>query len=113
MSTGVPTQHPQGSAAAMVTEPPTTGETPSGNPGTECDPTHLCEALALMTNSLEHLKDGYFACFEATVKATREVLADLNGVDVTYINTVLDVMRAWQTTVILAVMDMWTDDGTI
>ena len=34
-----------------------------------------------MTNSLEHLEDGYFSCFNPTVQATREVLADLNEVD--------------------------------
>ena len=67
----------------------------------------------MMTNNLEHLEDGYFTCFNATVKATREVLTDLNEVDVTYIDTVLEAMREWQTTVTLTVMDMRTDDCTI
>ena len=64
--------------------------TPLGGPGAECDPTCLCEVLVLMTNSLEHLEDEYFSCFNTTVQATREVLAGLNEVDVTYIDTVLE-----------------------
>ena len=66
-----------------------------------------------MTNSLEHLQDGYFTCFEVTVKTTREVLAHLNEVDVTYIDVVLEAMRALQTTVTLAMTHMQTDDCTI
>ena len=38
-----------------------------------------------MNNSLEHLERGYFDCFHEMVKATREVLADINEIDATYI----------------------------
>ena len=98
-STGTPVQHLQGSAATRATEIPATGGIPSRGPSAECDPTHLCEALALMTNSLEYLEEGYFSCFSATVEATREVLADLSEVDITYVNTVLEVMKTWHATV--------------
>ena len=57
-----------------------------------CDPTHLYEALGQM-NSLEHLEQGYFACFQETIKATRTILADLNEVDTTYVEMVFDIMR--------------------
>ena len=63
-----------------------------------------------MNNSLEHLKTGYFNCFHETVKATREVLVDLNEVDATYIDTVHEAMRKWQADITLAIADMHTDD---
>ena len=81
-----------------------------GNTNPPCDPTHLYEALGEMNNSLEHLKEGYFKCFHETVKATREVLVDLNEVDATYVDTVLEAMRKWQADVTLAITDMHTDD---
>ena len=74
------------------------------------DPTHLCEVLGQMNNSLEHLVLGYFACFHETVKATRAVLVDLNEVDATYVETVLEAMRKWQMDVTLAIMAMHIDD---
>lgn len=46
-------------------------------------------------------------------KATREVLADLNEVDATYMDTVLEAMGKWQAEVTLAIMDMHTDDCTV
>ena len=61
-----------------------------------------------MNNSLEHLERGYFDCFHETVKATREVLADINEIDATYINMVLTVMAKWQKDVTLAIADMYT-----
>ena len=48
-----------------------------------------------MNNSLEHLETGYFNCFNETVKATREVLAEVKDIDVTYINAMLEVMKKW------------------
>ena len=78
-----------------------------------CDPTRLCEALGQMNNSLEHLEQGYFACFHETVRVTREVLADLNEVDATYVETVLEAMRKWQASVTLAVTAMHTNDCTV
>ena len=48
-----------------------------------------------MTNSLEHLEKGYFDCFNETVVATREVLANMNEIDTTYGDTVLKVMTKW------------------
>ena len=63
-----------------------------------------------MNNSLEHLETGYFNYFSETVMATQEVLVDLNEVDATYIDTVLEVMRKWQADVTLAITDMHTDD---
>ena len=60
-STGAPAQHPQGLAVTQATEAPTTGRTPTGGSGAECDPTCLCEVLGLMTNSLEHLQDRYLS----------------------------------------------------
>ena len=67
----------------------------------------------MMNNSLEHLKEGNFTCFNETIKATREVHADVNEVDATYIDMVLDAMRTWHTTVTLAIMDMQTDDCVV
>ena len=74
------------------------------------DPNFLCEALGQMNNSLEHLEQGYFDCFHETVKATREVLADINEIDTTYVDTVLTAMAKWQKDVTLAITDMYTDD---
>ena len=84
-----------------------------GDANPPCDPTHLCEVLGQMNNSLEHLEQGYFACFHETVRVTREVLADLNKVDATYVETVLKAMRKWQADVTLAVTAMHTDDCTV
>ena len=81
-----------------------------GNANPSCDPTCLCEALGEMNNSLEHLKEEYFNCFHATVKATRE---DLNEVDATYVETVLEAMRKWQVDVTLAITAMHTDDCVV
>ena len=66
-----------------------------------------------MNNSLEHLERGYFNCFHETVKATRKVLADLNEVDATYVDTVLVAMGKWQKDVTLVIADMHTDDCVV
>ena len=66
-----------------------------------------------MNSSLEHLKDGYFKCFHETIKATWEVLADLNEVDATYVDSVLEAMRKWQVDVSLAMTAMHTEDCTM
>ena len=63
-----------------------------------------------MNNSLEHLERGYFDCFHETIRATRVILADLNEVDATYVEMVLEAMRKWQVDVTLMVMAMHTDD---
>ena len=120
-SAGPMAQAPQDMAAIKTT--PTPAETTTckgdanpqhqGDANPQCDPTHLCEALGEMNNSLEHLKEGYFKCFHETVKATREVLADLNEVDATYVDTVLEVMRKWQADITLAIMDMHTDNCVV
>ena len=70
----------------METVPPP-AKTMNGIEGAKhpLDPKHLCEALGDMNNSLEHLEKGYSDCFHETVKATREVLADINKIDATYI----------------------------
>ena len=81
-----------------------------GDTNPSCDPTRLCEALGEMNNSLEHLEREYFTCFHETVRATWEVLADLNEVDATYVETVLEAMRKWQADVTLAITAMHTDD---
>ena len=109
-SAGSLAQAPKDSAT-MKTEPPP-AETTTGVEGTKCppDPEHLCEALGQMNNSLEHLEQGYLNCFHETVKATWEVLADINEVDTTYVDTVLVVMGKWQKDVTLAIADMHTDD---
>ena len=112
VSAGAPAQPPQGSATTRATEAPATSGVVPGSSGTECDPTRLYEALGLMTNSLEHLEDGYFSCFKAMVRATREVLVDLNEVDATYVDTILEVMRTWHTMVTLAVTGMHMEDRT-
>ena len=51
--------------------------------GGDSNPAHLCEALAQMTDSLEHLEKGYFDCFNVTVAPTREVLVNMNEIDAT------------------------------
>ena len=84
-----------------------------GDANPSCDPTHLCEVLGQMNNSLEHLEQGYFACFHETVQATREVLADLNEADATYVETILEAMRKWQGDVTLAITAMYTNDCTV
>ena len=63
-----------------------------------------------MNNSLEHLEQGYFACFHETVRVTWEILADLNEVDTTYVETILEAMRKWQADVTLMVTAMHTND---
>ena len=73
-------------------------------------PLDPCEVLGQMNNSLEHLEQGYFNCFHETVKATQEVLADLNEVDATYVDTVLKAMGKWQKDITLTIADMHTDD---
>ena len=95
----------------MKIKPPPT-ETTTGVRGAKCptDPECLCEVLGQMNNSLEHLERGYFNCFHETVKATQEVLADINEVDATYVDTVLVAKGKWQKDVTLAIADMHTDD---
>ena len=63
-----------------------------------------------MNNSLEHLEQGYFACFHETERVTWEILADLNEVDTTYVETILEAMRKWQADVTLMVTAMHTND---
>ena len=77
------------------------------------DPRRLCQALGEMNNSLEHLEQGYFDCFHETVKVTREVLADINEIDATYVDMVLMEMAKWQRDVTLAITDMHTDDCAV
>ena len=91
-SAGTPAQAPRDSAAMDTAPAP--AETTTGVEGTQrpLDPRHLCQALGEMNNSLEHLERGYFDCFHKTVKATREVLADINKIDATYIDTALTAM---------------------
>ena len=98
----------------MKTAPPP-AKTMTSVGGAKCppDPKHLCEALGQMNNSLEHLEQGYFNCFHETVKATREVLADINEVDATYVDTVLVAMGKWQRDVTLSIADMHTDDCVV
>ena len=94
---------------------PAPAKTTTGVKGTQCplDPRHLCQAPGEINNSLEHLERGYFDCFHETVKAAREVLADINEIDATYINTVLTVMAKWQKDVTLVITDMYTDDCVV
>ena len=91
-SAGTPAQAPRDSAAMDTVPAPT--ETTTGVEGTQhpLDPRRLCQALGEMNNSLEHLERGYFDCFHEMVKATREVLADINEIDATYVDTVLTAM---------------------
>ena len=48
-----------------------------------------------------------------TVKATREVLADINEIDATYVDTVFMAMAKWQKDITLAITDMYTDDCVV
>ena len=109
-SAGTPAQAPRDSAAMDTVPAPT--ETTTGVEGTQrpLDPRHLCQVLGEMNNSLKHLERGYFDCFHEMVKATWEVLADINEIDATYIDTVLTAMAKWQKDVTLAITDMYTDD---
>ena len=66
-----------------------------------------------MNNSLEHLERGYFDCFHEMVKATQEVLADINEIDATYVDMVLTAMAKWQKDITLAITDMYTDDCVV
>ena len=113
VSVGSPAQAPQDSAAIKAA--PTLAETMTGagDAKSPLDPTHLCEVLGQMNNSLEHLEQGYFNCFHETVKATREVLADLNEVDATYVDTVLMAMGKWQRDITLTIADMHTNDSVV
>ena len=47
------------------------------------------------------------------VKATQEVLADINEINTTYIDMVLTAMAKWQKDVTLAITDMYTDDCVV
>ena len=47
------------------------------------------------------------------VKASREVLADINEIDAAHIDTVLTAMAKWQKDVTLAITDMHTDDCVV
>ena len=47
------------------------------------------------------------------VKATREVLADINEIDTTYIDTVLTAMAEWQKDITLVIPDMHTNDCVV
>ena len=87
----------------------------TGAEGTQCplDPRHLCQALGEMNDSLKHLERGYFDCFHKMVKATWEVLADINEIDAAYIDTVLTAMVKWQMDITLAITDMHTDDCAV
>ena len=113
VSVGSLAQAPQDSAAIKATPTPAETTTGAGDARSPLDPTHLCEALGQMNNSLDHLEQGYFNCFHETVKATREVLADLNEVDATYVDTVLMEMGKWQKDVTLAITDMHTDNCVV
>ena len=113
VSAGSPAEAPQDSAAVKATSTPAKTMTGAGNARSPLDPTCLCEVLGQMNNSLEHLEMGYFNCFHETVKATWEVLADLNEVDATYINTVLMAMGKWQKNVTLVIADMHTDNCVV
>ena len=109
VSTSVPAQPSQGTAALKAMPIAANTTTNKGDANPQCNPTWLCEALGDMNNSLEHLETGYFNCFNITVVATREVLADLNEV----IDTTLEAMRKYQQTMTLAILGMQTDDCTM
>ena len=113
MSAGTPAQAPKDSAAMDTAPPP--AETTTGVEGAKrpLDPRFLCEVLGEMNNSLEHLERGYFNCFHETVKATQEVLADINEIDATYIDMVLMAMAKWQKDITLMITDMYTDDCVV
>ena len=112
-SAGTPAQAPRDSVT-MDTAPapaePMTGVEDAQHP---LDLRHLCQALGEMNNSLEHLERGYFDCFHGKVKATQEVLADINKIDATYIDTVLTAMAKWQKDVTLTITDMYTDECVV
>ena len=112
-SAGTPAQAPRDSAAMDTVPAPT--ETTTGVEGTQrpLDPRRLCQVLGEMNNSLEHLEWGYFYCFHDMVKATWEVLADINEIDATYVDTVLTAMAKWQKDVTLVITDMYTDDCVV
>ena len=95
-SAGTPAQAPRDSAAMDTAPAP--AKTMTGAEGTHrpFDPRHLCQSLGEMNDSLKHLERGYFDCFHEMVKATREVLAGINEIDATYIDTVLTAMAKWQ-----------------
>ena len=109
-STGTLAKSPQGTAATKAMPIPANTATDKDDANPRCSPTCLCEVLGEMNNSLEHLETGYFNCFNKTVTATREVLVEVNEIDVTYIDAVLEAMTKWQATVSLAITDMHTDN---
>ena len=112
-SAGTTAQSPNGMAATEVmpiSADTATQEDDANPPNPRCSPTHLCEALGEMNNGLEHLEMGYFNCFNETVKATREVLAEVNNIDATYVDAMLEAMTKWQATISLTIMEMHTDD---
>ena len=113
MLAGTLAQAPKDSPAMETVPPP--AKTMTGVEGAKhpLDSRHLCEALGQMNNSLEHLEQGYFNCFHETVKATQEVLADINEIDTTYVDTVLMAMAKWQKDVTLTITDMYTDDCVV
>ena len=51
VSTGIPAQPPQGSAATKVTYVPVTHATAKGDTNADCDPTRLCKVLGMMNKS--------------------------------------------------------------
>ena len=112
-SAGTPAQAPRDSAtmdtAPALTEP-TTGAEGTQHP---LVPRRLCQALGEMNDSLKHLERGYFDCFQEMVKATQEVLADINEIDAAYVDTVLTAMAKWQMDITLAITDMHTDDCAV
>ena len=112
-SAGTLAQAPRDSAAMDTV--PVPAKTTTGAEGTQhpFDPRRLCQSLGEMNDSLEHLERGYFECFNEMVKATREVLADINEIDATYIDTVLTAMAKWEMDVTLAITDMHTDDCAV
>ena len=115
-STGTTAQSPQGMVATKATPisaDTATEEDDANPPNPQCSPTRLCEVLGEMNNSLEHLETGYFNCFNKTVKATREVLAQVNDIDATYVDTLLEVMTKWQVTISLTITDMHTNDCAV
>ena len=112
-SAGTPAQAPRDSATMDTAPAP--AKTMTGAEGTQhpLDPRHLCQVLGEMNDSLKHLERGYFDCFYETVKATWEVLADINEIDAAYVNTVLMAMAKWQMDITLAIIDMHTDDCAV
>ena len=113
VSAGTLAQAPRDSATMDTAPAP--AKTMTGAEGTQhpFDPRRPCQLLREMNDSLEHLERGYFDCFHEMVKATREVLADINEIDATYIDMVLTAMAKWQMNVTLAITDMYTDDCSV